>query len=75
MRIDGAFPAFSPDYSQVAFVNMGFDSIDVMNMDGSNRRSIFEGETADAVRCQLVARSATNRIQSRSRVRCVPKSR
>ncbi len=44
IRIAGAFPAFSPDEKRLAFVGGGFASIDVMNLDGSNRRTIFKGQ-------------------------------
>lgn len=43
LRIDGAFPAFSPDYSRVAFAARSFATIDVMNVDGAERTTIFEG--------------------------------
>ncbi len=43
LRVDGAFPAFSPDSSRIAFVSQSFATIDVMNTDGSQRDSIFEG--------------------------------
>ena len=44
LRLDGAFPAFSPDQKQVAMTGDGFSRLDVMRLDGSDRRTIFDAE-------------------------------
>jgi len=43
LRLDGSFPAFSPDASRVAFVGENFATVDVMKVDGSARTTIFKG--------------------------------
>ncbi|HMO15435.1 MAG TPA: DPP IV N-terminal domain-containing protein [Pirellulaceae bacterium] len=43
LRMVGSFPAFSPDASQVALVGRNFSSLDIMNSNGSNRRTIYRG--------------------------------
>ncbi|MBI5441763.1 MAG: PD40 domain-containing protein [Deltaproteobacteria bacterium] len=45
LRIAGAFPAFSPDGSRLAFVGADFSRLDVMNVDGSGRKTLFTGES------------------------------
>ncbi|MCI0460044.1 MAG: DPP IV N-terminal domain-containing protein [Gemmataceae bacterium] len=45
LRLGGAFPAFSPDYKRVALTGGNFARIDVMDMTGSNRKTIFEGKS------------------------------
>ena len=44
LRLDGAFPAFSPDKKRVAFISQSFSSVEVMKIDGSQRSSIFKGD-------------------------------
>ena len=44
LRIAGAFPAFSPDERRLALTGGSFGRIDVMNSDGSERKTIFEGK-------------------------------
>lgn len=49
LRLDGAFPAFSPDRRRIAFidadidVSIGFSRVEVMNVDGSERSTLFLG--------------------------------
>jgi len=45
LRLAGAFPAFSPDHKRLALTGAGFARIDVMNVDGSARRTIFKGSS------------------------------
>lgn len=46
LRIAGAFPAFSPDGKRIALTgaDVSFSTIDVMNLDGSERKSIYKGQ-------------------------------
>jgi Tol biopolymer transport system component len=44
LRLAGAFPAFSPDRKRLALTGGSFARIDVMNLDGSKRKTIFEGK-------------------------------
>lgn len=41
LRVTGAFPAVSPDARRVAVTVGNFGKIDVMNLDGTDRRTIF----------------------------------
>ncbi|KAH9535905.1 hypothetical protein CY35_17G078700 [Sphagnum magellanicum] len=45
LRIDGSFPAFSPDGSLIAYVDSSNDSaaMHVMKLDGSENRKVFAG--------------------------------
>lgn len=43
-RLAGAFPAFSPDGKQVALTGGNFARVDVMNRDGSQRKTIFQAK-------------------------------
>jgi len=42
LRLNGAFPAFSPDHRRIALLNHGFSQVDVMNLDGSERKTLFK---------------------------------
>jgi Tol biopolymer transport system component len=42
LRLAGSFPAFSPDEKRLALAGGRFARVDVMNLDGSARKSIFE---------------------------------
>lgn len=42
LRLAGAFPAISPEGKRVALVAGNFSHLDVMNMDGSNRKNLFK---------------------------------
>ena len=44
IRLAGAFPAFSPNGKRVSLTGGSFSRIDVMNLDGSQRNTIFQGE-------------------------------
>ncbi len=44
LRVAGAFPAFSPDERKLALAAGNFSHIDVMNADGSERKTIYQGE-------------------------------
>jgi Tol biopolymer transport system component len=44
LRIAGAFPAISPDGRRVALTAGNFARLDVMNIDGSDRRNIFAAD-------------------------------
>ena len=41
LRLAGAFPAFSPDGSRLALVGDDFSRLDAMNIDGSNRKTVY----------------------------------
>jgi Tol biopolymer transport system component len=43
LRLAGAFPAFSPDGRRIALTGGSFERLDVMNVDGSDRRTIHLG--------------------------------
>lgn len=43
LRVDGAFPSFSPDSRRIVLTGIDFASIDVMNADGSDRKVIRSG--------------------------------
>jgi Tol biopolymer transport system component len=45
LRLAGSFPAFSPDGRRVALVGGGLGQLDVMNVDGTGRRTLFKGDT------------------------------
>ena len=45
LRLAGAFPAFAPDGKRLALTGDGFGSLDVMNVDGSERKTIYRGES------------------------------
>lgn len=42
LRIAGAFPAVAPDGRQIALTGGNFSRLDTMNIDGSQRRTLFE---------------------------------
>ncbi len=42
LRLAGSFPAFSPDAKRLALAGAGFAKIDVMNLDGTARKTIYE---------------------------------
>lgn len=44
LRPAGAFPAFAPDGKRLALTGGGFATVDVMNLDGSERKTIFTGK-------------------------------
>lgn len=44
LRLAGAFPAFSPDGAKVALTGGNFARLDVMNVDGSARKTIHSGD-------------------------------
>src|SRR5262249_48868570 len=41
LRLAGAFPAFSPDGKRVALTGGSFGQLDVMNLDGSARKTLY----------------------------------
>ncbi|HXG08737.1 MAG TPA: hypothetical protein VNK04_03020 [Gemmataceae bacterium] len=43
LRIAGAFPAFAPDGKRLALTGGGFGQLDVMNMDGTDRKTLYPG--------------------------------
>lgn len=45
LRLAGSFPAFSPDEKRLALAGGRFSRIDVMNLDGSGRKTVFEATT------------------------------
>jgi Tol biopolymer transport system component len=45
LRLAGAFPAFSPDARRVALTGGSFGRLDVMNVDGSSRKSLLTGSS------------------------------
>ncbi len=45
LRLTGAFPAFSPDGSRLALVGGDLSRLDVMNTDGSSRKTIYPGRS------------------------------
>jgi Tol biopolymer transport system component len=46
LRLAGAFPAFAPDSKRLALTGGRFATVDVMNVDGSERKTIFSGGKA-----------------------------
>jgi Tol biopolymer transport system component len=44
LRVAGAFPAFSPDGKRVALTGENFSRVDVMNVDGSDRKTLYTGK-------------------------------
>ena len=44
LRLEGAFPAFSPGGDRLALTGGSFSRLDVMNIDGSVRRTLYEGD-------------------------------
>jgi Tol biopolymer transport system component len=45
LRLTGAFPAFSPGGRRLALVGGDLSRLDVMNIDGSNRKTIYTGRS------------------------------
>jgi Tol biopolymer transport system component len=45
LRLAGAFPAFSPDGRRVALTGGSFARLDVMNLDGTGRKTLHQGST------------------------------
>lgn len=45
VRLGGAFPAFSPDGKRLALTGGSFGSLDVMNLDGTARKTIYTGKS------------------------------
>jgi Tol biopolymer transport system component len=43
LRVDGVFPAFSPDGKRLVLNGNGFSGLDVMNTSGSERRTVYSG--------------------------------
>jgi putative membrane-bound dehydrogenase-like protein len=43
LRVNGSFPAFSDDGKRLALTGPGFGSVDVMDLDGSARRTLVTG--------------------------------
>ena len=50
LRLAGAFPAFSPDATRVALTGGSFAHVDVMNLDGTKRKSDLYGQKTQPVR-------------------------
>jgi Tol biopolymer transport system component len=44
LRLAGSFPAFAPDGKRLALVGNGFARLDVMNLDGSGRKTLYTGK-------------------------------
>jgi Tol biopolymer transport system component len=44
LRLNGAFPAFGPDARRLALTGGSFGRLDVMNVDGSDRRTLYTGQ-------------------------------
>ena len=44
LRLAGAFPAFSPDGRRLALTGGSFARLDVMNVDGTGRRTLHKGQ-------------------------------
>jgi len=45
LRLAGAFPAFSPEGRRLALVGGDFSRVDVMDIDGSNRKNLYTGRS------------------------------
>jgi Tol biopolymer transport system component len=43
LRLAGSFPAFAPDGKRLALIGAGFAQLDVMNVDGSERKRLHQG--------------------------------
>lgn len=44
LRVDGAFPSFSPDSKRIALTGLNFAQVDVMNVNGSDRKTLYTGQ-------------------------------
>jgi Tol biopolymer transport system component len=44
LRLAGAFPGFAPDGKRLALTGGNFSQVDVMNSDGSGRRTVHQGK-------------------------------
>jgi Tol biopolymer transport system component len=44
LRLAGAFPAFAPDGRRLALTGGNFAELDVMNLDGSGRKTVYAGK-------------------------------
>jgi Tol biopolymer transport system component len=44
LRLSGSFPAFAPDGKRLALVGGGFAELDVMNLDGTGRKTLHSGK-------------------------------
>jgi Tol biopolymer transport system component len=44
LRLAGAFPAFAPDGRRLALTGGNFAQLDLMNLDGSGRKKLYEGK-------------------------------
>lgn len=44
LRLAGSFPAFAPDGKRLALLGNGFAQLDVMNLDGSSRKTLYTGK-------------------------------
>jgi Tol biopolymer transport system component len=44
LRLAGAFPAFAPDGRRLALTGGSFAQLDVMNLDGSGRKTLYQGK-------------------------------
>lgn len=62
LRLDGAFPAFSPDGRRLALVGGGFGRLDVMNLDGSDRRTLYDAGRSRSVFSTSWSRAGDGRI-------------
>lgn len=47
LRMTGSFPAIAPDGKRMALIGTGFSSLDVMNVDGTSRQTIYRGAGRD----------------------------
>jgi Tol biopolymer transport system component len=45
LRLDGAFPSFAPDGRRIAFCDAAMARLDVVNLDGSARKTLHQGST------------------------------
>jgi Tol biopolymer transport system component len=44
VRVAGSFPALSPDHRRLALIGDNFTRLDVMNIDGSERKTLYTGK-------------------------------
>jgi Tol biopolymer transport system component len=44
VRVAGSFPAFSPDHKRLALIANNFTRLDVMNLDGTGRKTLYTGK-------------------------------
>ena len=73
LRLAGAFPAFAPDGRRLALTGGSFAQLDVMNLDGSERRTLYEGKPPGALQHVLDPPRRSNRLRASDRLSRAPR--